>query len=411
MHKLLIIGFVWPEPKSSAAGSRILQLINVFKELAYEIVFASACEKTSNAFDLSTIDVSTKSIKLNDSSFDIFIKDLNPKLVLFDRFMIEEQFGWRVTQNCPDAIKILDTEDLHCLRKGRHQALIDDHVFDDTYLFNIIAKREIASIYRCDLTLLISAYELELLKNRFKVPEDIMSYVPFLLQNISKKQTENLTSFNKRKDFITIGNFMHKPNFDALLFLKESIWPQIKKRKPNAIINIYGAYQSPKVTQLHNEKEGFIIKGYADDVHSVMQNSRVCLAPLRFGAGLKGKLVDAMRNGTPCVMTTIAAEGMFGKYNANGFIVDQESEFAEKAIQLYNEERVWIAFQKNGFKVINQRFNGELQSLVMKQKVSDLKTNLKKHRQNNFVGALLNYHSMQSTKFMSRWIEEKNKNN
>ena len=73
---------------------------------------------------------------------------------MFDRFMVEEQFGWRVAEQCPNALRILDTEDLHCLRKGREKAIKDQALFDKSYLFNDISKREIASIYRCDLSLL-----------------------------------------------------------------------------------------------------------------------------------------------------------------------------------------------------------------------------------------------------------------
>jgi hypothetical protein len=106
MKKLLIIGFVWPEPKSSAAGSRMMQLISFFKSQEYQITFASACSKSDNAFDLGTIGVDTVNIELNHSSFDDFITTLNPNIVMFDRFMSEEQFGWRVTEHCPNDMKI-----------------------------------------------------------------------------------------------------------------------------------------------------------------------------------------------------------------------------------------------------------------------------------------------------------------
>ena len=152
IKKLLIIGFVWPEPKSSAAGGRMMQLIDVFQSQNYDITFASPCAKSDNAFNLESIGVTQTTIALNNSSFDAFVKTLNPTVVMFDRFMMEEQFGWRVSEQCPNAVKILDTEDLHSLRKGRHQAFKDDKPFDKTYLFSDIAKREIASIYRCDLS-------------------------------------------------------------------------------------------------------------------------------------------------------------------------------------------------------------------------------------------------------------------
>ena len=120
---LLIIGYVWVEPNSSAAGKRMLQLIDQFLERNYKITFACPAQKNEKAIDLISLGINEVSIELNNTSFDDFVKELNPTIVLFDRFMMEEQFGWRVAENCPKAIRILDTEDLHFLRKTRHQQL------------------------------------------------------------------------------------------------------------------------------------------------------------------------------------------------------------------------------------------------------------------------------------------------
>ncbi len=406
---LLIIGFVWPEPNSSAAGSRMMQLIDVFKSSDYKITFASTCAKKDNAFDLSILGINEVSIELNNVSFDAFVKTLNPEIVVFDRFMVEEQFGWRVAEQCPNALRILDTEDLHCLRKGRELALKDESIFDKSYLFNDVAKREIASIYRCDLSLIISEEEIEILKNQFKVNAHLLYYLPFLTEVISMETKRNLPKIKEREHFITIGNFLHPPNFDAVLFLKEKIWPLIRKKLPKVEIHIYGAYVSEKVLQLNNEKEGFIIKGFAEDVNLVMQNAKVCLAPLRFGAGLKGKLIDAMINGTPAVMTSIAAEGMFGKFDPNGFIADDAEQFANKAVELYTNKIFWNGKQKNGFIIMNVRYDKQLFILDFKYKLKDVLNNLEIHRLDNFTGQMLQHHTMQSTKFMSKWIEEKNK--
>ena len=129
---------MWPEPKSSAAGSRMMQLINVFLSEGYAITFASPCAKSENAFNLDSLGVTQKEIELNNSSFDDFISELKPDIVVYDRFMIEEQFGWRVVENCPEALRILDTEDLHCLRKGREQAFKDKKTFAAN--FNILLR-------------------------------------------------------------------------------------------------------------------------------------------------------------------------------------------------------------------------------------------------------------------------------
>jgi len=407
--KVLIIGFVWPEPKSSAAGSRMMQLIETFKSQDYNITFVSPCAKSDNAFNLESIGVLQTAIELNNSSFDTFVKDFNPDIVLFDRFMMEEQFGWRVTENCPNAIKILDTEDLHSLRKGRHQAFKDNVLFDKSYLFNDTAKREIASIHRCDLTLIISEAEMDILKNDFKVDQALLLYLPFMLEPISEDAITKLPKFETRQHFITIGNFLHEPNYNAVLYLKDTIWPLIRKQLPQAELHIYGAYASQKVTQLNNEKQGFIIKGFAEDVHTVMQEAKVCLAPIRFGAGLKGKLIDAMQNGTPMVTSSVGAEGMFGDFEPNGFIEDDANSFANQAIELYQNEVLWSKMQENGFAIINNRFNSQKHKSMFLSRIESIVDHLNIHRQNNFMGQMLHHHSMQSTKFMSRWIEEKNK--
>jgi len=414
IKKLLVIGFVWPEPKSSAAGSRMMQLIGFFQSQNYQITFASPCAKSDNAFNLESIGVSQMAIELNHFSFDGFVKDLNPDIVLFDRFMMEEQFGWRVAEQCPNALRIVDTEDLHGLRKGRQQAFKDAKAFDKTYLFNDVAKREIASIYRSDLSLIISEAEMAILKNDFKVPDDLLVYLPFMLDAILPERIEVLPKFHDRQHFIAIGNFMHEPNYNAVLFLKEAIWPLIRKQLPQAELHIYGAYVSQKVSQLHNKKEDFLIKGFADDVNEVMQKGRVCLAPIQFGAGLKGKLMDAMQNGTPCVTTSIGAEGMFGPevsgLDANGFIEDTPESFADRAVQLYQNEILWNEKQQNGFQVINKRFNSNHFQQKLACNIEETIQQLNNKRQNNFTGQMLMHHTLQSTKFMSKWIEAKNTN-
>ncbi|EGV43960.1 glycosyltransferase [Bizionia argentinensis JUB59] len=409
LKKLLIIGSVWPEPKSSAAGTRMLQLMTLFLSENYKITFATATSKTEDAFDLATLGIPEVAITLNDASFDDFIKAENPDIVLFDRFLTEEQFGWRVAEHCPNALRLLDTEDLHGLRKARELAFKAQDADFKKYLVNATSKREIASIYRCDLSLIISEAEMDLLHHYFKVDVTLLHYLPFLLEPISEKTIKESPDFNSRGNFITIGNFFHKPNYQSVLYLKEVIWPGISKQLPKAELHIYGAYASQKVTQLHNPKAGFLVKGFADNVHEVMQQSRVCLAPLQFGAGLKGKLIDAMLNGTPCAMSKIAAEGMFGDLEPNGFIFDDPDSFIEKAVELYTDESTWKTKQENGFQTINKRFDKELYERSFIEIVDKIKSDLHTHRENNFTGQMLQHHSLQSTKFMSKWIELKNK--
>ncbi|NAS31477.1 glycosyltransferase [Flavobacteriaceae bacterium R38] len=409
MSHLLIIGYVWPEPASSAAGKRMMELITLFQEQDWKITFATPATRSDFMVDLKAINVDEVAIELNNSDFDVFIADLKPDIVLFDRFMMEEQFGWRVAKHCPDALRILDTEDLHCLRKARHNALKEKRAFDETDLFNDTSKREIASIFRSDLSLIISKNELELLTKFFKVPSTLIYYLPFLIDSLKKTDKKNWLGFHKRQHFITIGNFLHEPNQDAVLYLKTTIWPLIKKELPKAEMHVYGAYVSSKTMQLHNPKEDFYIKGRAESVDEVMRTARVCLAPLRFGAGLKGKFTDAMKNGTPSITTAIGAEGMHGELPWGGFIADEVNDIVRKAVKLYTSESDWLIAQQNGFEIINQYYNKEILGNELVIHLKTLQKNIEKHRLHNFTGAMLMHHTMNSTKFMSKWIEEKNK--
>ncbi len=409
-QRVLILGFVWPEPNSSAAGGRMVQLIRIFKEHRFEVTFASSASDSDYMTDLNTLGVSKKSITLNCSSFDVFVKEFNPTIVLFDRFMMEEQFGWRVTENCPDALRVLDTEDLHCLRLARQKAFKENRPFiTDDLLVEDVAKREIASILRCDISLMIAEYEIELLQSVFKIDPDLLYYLPLLLVPIKESTIQNLPLFEERNNFVFIGNFLHEPNWNAVQYLKETIWPLIRKQMPEAVLQIYGAYPSQKVLQLHQPKQGFHIVGRADDAQEVVRNTRVVLAPLRFGAGIKGKLVEAMQCGTPSVTTTIGAESMCGDLPWNGFIADDAQVFSDKAVELYQDKKLWLNAQENGFEILEKRYLKSVFADGFIQHVLNVQTHIKQHRLYNFMGAILQHHTLTSTKYMSRWIEEKNK--
>ena len=404
MKHLVIIGAVWPEPTSTAAGSRMLQLVALFQKQNYEITFLCSAMPSDFSFDLSTISIKTKTIQLNDSSFDEIIKELNPNVVLFDRFMIEEQYGWRVMEQCPNALRILDTEDLHFLRKGREVAYKQNRelVFED-YISDVF-KREMASIYRCDLTLLISEYEMQLATETFKIDASLLYYLPFLSEEINP----NVPKLEERNHFVSIGNFLHEPNWQTVLQLKKQ-WKSIKKQLPEAELHVYGAYVSEKGKQLHNEKEAFLIKGRAESVIEVYAKAKVLLAPIPYGAGLKGKLFEAMQQGLPSVTTKMGAEAMHGNLDWNGFITSDENDFVEKAVELYSNKSLWETAQQNGYEIIEKRFKKELFASDFINQVEYLQEHLKTHRNQNFLGQILQHQSLQSTKYMSKWIEAKNK--
>lgn len=389
----------------------MLQLIELFLKKHFVITFACPVKKSKNAFGLDSLGIQEVNIQLNDASFDEFVTNLNPDFVLFDRFLTEEQFGWRVLENCPKAMTILDTEDLHCLRKTREICLKNNIDFSfDELKKQEITKREIASILRCDVSLIISIFEMDLLQSVFKIDEKILYYLPFLFDKIDEYQKAAWKSFDQRKHFIFIGNFLHKPNVDAVITLKNDIWSEIREQLPEAEVHIYGAYVTQQIQQLHNKREGFIIKGFAENAKEVVENAKVVLAPLRFGAGIKGKLSEAMICGTPSITTSIGAEGMCGNFPWNGFIEDNFSDFALKASLLYKSKSLWENAQVKGLEIINNLYDKEKLEEPFINKIFEIQQGLEDHRNQNFLGSLLQYQTLQATKYLSKWIEAKNKN-
>lgn len=425
--KVLVIGYVWPEPTSSAAGTRMLELVQLFLQMQCEVTFASAAALSEHRFDLTALGVTEKTIALNCSSFDEYVTTLQPDLVLFDRFFTEEQFGWRVAQVCPQALRVLDTEDLHSLRQARQQLLKaaqKKHTAETekqahgpvsagpAQLYQQMctqdtALREVAAIFRCDLSLMISEFEMEFLQQYFSVPAQLLFYSPFLTP--VTLQEKLLPDFADRQHFIAIGNFRHEPNWDSVLWLKHQVWPFIRAQLPSAELHIYGAYPPPKATQLHNAKDGFLVKGWAEDAGAVMQKARICLAPLRFGAGIKGKLMDAMRAGTPSVTTTVGAESMHGNLAWGGVITDDADAIAAAAVALYQDQDAWQNAQWAGFEILRHYFGRVDHAQLLQQRLYTLADNIEVERSENFIGQMLRHHSLKSTQYMGQWIEAKNK--
>ena len=432
MLNVVVVGYVWPEPNSSAAGQNMLSIIERCLAANFNVTFLTAATDSEHKADLLTMGVNVQSVALNCSSFNALIADIAPDVVVFDRYMTEEQFSWRVKEVCPNALRVLNTEDLHSLRHARHEAVKKHGDASLAHLHTELAQREIASIIRSDLTLVISKKEMALLTEHYGVPSAQLQYHPLVVG----PSISSTPSFEQRSHFIHIGNFRHAPNWDAVLQLKQHLWPSIKKALPHAELHIYGAYPPKKATQLHNEKQGFLVKGWASDVESVMMNAKALIAPLRFGAGIKGKLLDAMRCGTPSITTWIGAEGIAEDSVDvdSGMNVKPEKEvknlqsaqwpgalcdaditdssvirdYVERAAALYENENIWSLANKHTASLLDV-FKQQQPEVPLIERINELKQGLGKHRDTLFMQSLLWHQTLAASKYMSQWIEAKSK--
>jgi len=422
--KVLVIGYVWPEPRSSAASGHVMQILEAFLGQGWEITFSSPAGPGEHRADLVALGIREVPIELNNSSFDGFITELAPDIVLFDQFMMEEQFGWRVEKHCPGALRVLETSDLQSLRHARHERLkqrlkvpgaAED--FGDLFApalreeFELmagtdLAKREIAALLRCDLNLMVSEVEIELLVEHFNLPRSLLHWCPLMLD----LPDQPLVPFEDRAHFLSIGNFRHAPNWDAVLWMKNAVWPLIRQQLPGVQLHLYGAYTPPKAAALHNPAQGFHIMNWAEDALQVMSAARICLAPLRFGAGIKGKLIDAMLCGTPNVTTPIGAEAMGGEMPWPGAIGQSANAIADAAVQLYGDQARWTHAQDAGLALLASRYQRQVHGPALIERIHACRGNLAQLRRDNFIGSMLRHHQHKSTQYMSQWIEEKNRN-
>lgn len=401
----VIIGYVWPESNSSAAGQNMMGIINSFLTRQWRVIFMSASNDSPYVDKIEHPLFSFETTALNCETFDNRIGHLRPEVVIFDRFMTEEQFSARVRLQCPEAFRILNTEDLHSLRTQRMESVKKGQQANiDTPDNSEKTHREVAAILRSDLTLVISSAELTLLQDIYRVPSKQLCYLPLFLGS----GPESLKDFSRRQDFVFIGNFRHAPNWDAVLELQR-LWPSIRRKLPQANLNIYGAYPPKKAMAMDNTKTGFRVQGWSDNAVTTVAEHRVMLAPLRFGAGVKGKLVLAMQCQTPSVTTDIGAEGIADNAQWPGSVVGSDSDFVDAAITLYTNEQRWIAAQSKSSPILERQFDSEKNAANFHLALNSALKDIELWRADLFMQGLLWHHSLRATQYMTQWIEAKNR--
>lgn len=400
--RVLLISTVWPEPVSSAAGVRTLQILEFCKKAGYLVQVSSP--SASNDFEkaLQNSGFITHALPANDSRFDELVKSFNPEVVIFDRFLMEEQFASRVVEHAPNAIRIIDSQDLHFLRKSRG-ATPGQWLHDEV-------ERELASILRSDHTWLLSDFEHELLQTEFQIDPSYISTMGF-------SYPEEYRPFVEGRDhFVWIGNFRHAPNMDSFDWLVKEIWPQVQAQLPLTELHIYGAYPSESVMKMDRAVPGFRVMGPAKDVSETLSHYRVLMAPLRFGAGIKGKIVESWRVGLPVLTTSIGAEGMRLESGEFGGAVSdytsagrETAEFVKATVSFYHDVEAQKKSVELGQQTMREKFSFETNFLNFYQTIEGIFKIKRRLRNQRWIQKILWREQFRSTQYFSKWIEAKNR--
>jgi glycosyltransferase involved in cell wall biosynthesis len=216
----------------------------------------------------------------------------------------------------------------------------------------LLHRAELRCIQRADHTIVISDAELAVVHR--ELPDAKVSLVPL----VREFEAAPTTNFEERAGMAFVGNYQHPPNIDAVLFFLKEVWPLIHREIPDARFFVVGSYMPDTIREASSE--GVELLGFVDALDDLFSRIRLSVAPLRVGAGLKGKVATSLGYGVPIVMTTIAAEGMGLQNGEDALIADDPMAFAESVIRLYSEPFLWHRLSIRGSEAARRLFSIEV---------------------------------------------------
>ncbi len=270
-------------------------------------------------------------------------------MVIISRAEIASRYFEAVRTLAPRAKLVFDTVDLHFVREERAA-----HLMNDSSLWRAARRRkrqELAIASQCDATLVVSPVEKEILESECPGIE------VRLLPNVIDVPRDLPPGYDDRRHLLFVGGFGHDPNIDAVFYFVETILPLIVERLPNVLFQVVGSNVPASIRDLAGTNVQVV--GFVPDVEPLLDTARVSVAPLRFGAGVKGKVNQSMAFGVPTVVTSIAAEGMHLVHEESAMIAEDPASFADAVVRLWTSKPLWERLSKNGRESVREHFSVE----------------------------------------------------
>ncbi|MEH3113315.1 glycosyltransferase [Pedobacter terrae] len=366
---ILFIDDVIPTPDQDSGSNRIFKIMQLVKALGFHVLFLPANgEKNTMYFDQMILE--GFEVLYRFPNMRGMIKILEGKLQNIDAVWLckphnNEQFKFLFEQK-KDLFWIYDTIDLHFLRLKREGDLSGDHAIIQAA--NDVKQVELNIAKNASITLAITKDEKEILENEGINNVEIMPNIHEI-----KTITETASSFNLRNGLLFIGGYLHKPNVDAVKWLVKEIMPLVWAIDSQITLTLLGSNPTDEILALRSNK--VIVPGYIHDVSAYFDNNRIFVSPLRFGAGMKGKIGQSLEYGLPIVSTDIGVEGIGLTDGHDVMVANDTKEFAEKIIQLYNSPDLWNNIRNNSINAL-KAYTPE----VIKLQLEELLRNLSKEK-------------------------------
>jgi len=322
---ILVVDSFIPFDDRSAGGRRLLAVMRLMRELGWHVIFVSddgiAHEPYASRARLAGIEVVPHR---GDALATISNIPVPIDLAWISRPDLLGKYA-PLLHRRTNAKLIYDTVDLHFLRLQREAELTGrDNGWE------AMRSLEIDLIRKADCTVVTSEVERDMLAEL-----SLRTYVVPIIE----QPTRTHTTYSARHDLLFLANYTHAPNADGAVWMVHDIMPHIWKHLPDLRIILAGADPTPRVERLAEER--VVVTGYVPDARSLFESARVFVGPLRFGAGMKGKIVQAISYGLPTVTTSVGAEGIGLKDGSSVLIRDDAAEFADQVLRLYSDEALW----------------------------------------------------------------------
>ncbi len=283
------------------------------------------------------------------------------RVALFSRPDVAGALMSSIKRTAPRIKSIYDTVDIVFLRLEREGLMVgDEHV---AQLARRYKKLETRLAHSCDQVWCVTSEDQAALAQ--EAPSARFQIIP----NIHPLQDRG-KSFAARQGLLFIGNFLHRPNTDAIHYFMQEIYPLVREAIPSVALFIVGDHAPPEIAAYASNE--VTITGYVADVDPIFQSCRVFIAPLRFGAGMKGKIGQALSYGLPVVTTSVGAEGMGLENGREALIADGAREFAEALISVYNDGALWQRLSDHGYSHIARHFTPQVVEEKIHQAIKTL---------------------------------------
>ena len=349
--RVLVVDHHLPMPERDAGSLRMFQILVILRELGHRVIFIP-----DNLADIPpyTAELQKRGVQVIHHPYIKSVRayleahgaDLD--IIILSRCDFARKHIVDVRTHAPQSRIIFDTVDLHFLRQDREAKLTQDPEIKRRAAQQ--QQEEYALINQADETWVVSNFEQELLHKA--LPDKSIEVVSMIVD-----VPGSATPFPLRNDFLFIGGFQHKPNIDAVLFFARDILPIVQARLPDAKFYIIGDKAPPAVVALASEN--IIVTGLQPNVRPFFDSVKLSVAPLRYGAGVKGKINQSMAFGVPVVATSLAIEGM-GLVDGEDIVVaDSPEAFAQAVIELYTSEQLWTSLSQNGLAKTEQLYSVE----------------------------------------------------